>query len=363
MTSKYSISPEIKKATTLPSSFYRDKDSFIANTELLLSASWQFLGDTSLFDDNHNVVPMVIYEDLIDEPVILIRAQDGSIKCLSNVCTHRGNLLINQPGKISHLVCGYHGRKYSLEGKFESMPEFEGVEDFPRICDHLQQIGFGQWHQFYFASLDQKLPFTDIAKDLNERLGFFDISSFKYAPENDKSYRIRAHWALYCDNYLEGFHIPFVHPGLNQAVEYTSYETILYKYCSLQIGYAKKGVEAFNLPEGHPDYGKKIAAYYYWIFPNLMFNFYPWGLSINIVNPKGPEETEVIFKSYVADATKLNRSAGAGLDEVEMEDEAVVESVQKGMKSRFYNTGRFSPTKEKGVHHFHSLIDKFLSEK
>jgi choline monooxygenase len=356
----YHINKDIKKAETLPSSFYTDEEKFRTRTETIFSSSWQLIGDQSLLDDKVNVMPFVLNKGIIDEPIVAIKEKTGEVRCLSNVCTHRGNLLIAAPGKASQLVCGYHGRRFTLDGKVEFMPEFDAAEDFPRSCDHLAEIPLFQWKQFYFVSLSPKYDFSLVAQELNERLDFLELSGLQHNPELDKTYQVRAHWALYCDNYLEGFHIPFVHPGLNQAVEYNSYTTVLQAYSNLQIGYAKDEVEAFKLPKGHPDYGQKVAAYYYWIFPNLMMNFYPWGLSVNIIHPKSPEETEVEYKTYILDKAKLAGSAGAALDEVEMEDEAVVEAVQQGMKSRFYSTGRFSPTKEKGVHHFHSLIAKFL---
>lgn len=359
--SNFSIDPDIRKAETLPSSFYRDEERFYDYSDKLLSSSWQLIGDTSLFDNDVSVVPFTLIKNVINEPLVLTKDKSGEVRCLSNVCTHRGNLLIGKSSKASRLVCGYHGRKFSLEGKVEFMPEFDEAEGYPRSCDHLHPVSVYQWNQFYFVSLNPRFDFDTVARELDERLGFLDIKKFHHKPELDKTYHVRAHWALYCDNYLEGFHIPFVHPGLNQAVEYNSYKTVIQQYSNLQIGYAKDGVEAFDLPENHPDYGKDVAAFYYWVFPNLMLNFYPWGLSINIINPKSASETEVIYKTYVLDEARLEGSAGAALDEVEMEDEEVVESVQQGMKSRFYSTGRFSPTKEKGVHHFHSLIAKFLN--
>ena len=87
-----------------------------------------------------------------------------------------------------------------------------------------------------------------------------------------------------------------------------------------------------------------------------MLNFYPWGLSINIVKPINIKKTKVQFLSYVYDESKLDLGAGASLDKVEREDEFVVEGVQKGINSKFYKAGRFSPSKEKGVHHFHTLL-------
>ena len=92
----------------------------------------------------------------------------------------------------------------------------------------------------------------------------------------------------------------------------------------------------------------------------MMFNFYPWGLSVNIVKPLKTNLTKVEFKSYVWDENKRQSGAGSILDKVEKEDEEIVENVQKGVKSRFYKNGRFSPKMEKGVHHFHKLISNFI---
>lgn len=100
----------------------------------------------------------------------------------------------------------------------------------------------------------------------------------------------------------------------------------------------------------------KIAGLYLFIFPNTMFNFYPWGISVNVVRPVTRSKTVVEFLTYVRDQTLVNQGAGADLHRVELEDEAVVESVQKGIRSRFYSHGRYSPTREQGTHHFQRLI-------
>ena len=126
----------------------------------------------------------------------------------------------------------------------------------------------------------------------------------------------------------------------------------------LTIG--KNSENCFNLPKESVDYGKNVLAYYFWVFPNMMFNFYPWGLSVNIVKPISKDLTKIEFKSYIWDQTKLSKGAGSDLDKVEKEDEEIVELVQKGVSSRYYDKGRFSPSMEQGVHHFHSLISKFI---
>jgi choline monooxygenase len=191
---------------------------------------------------------------------------------------------------------------------------------------------------------------------MQERLPWLPLKDFMYKPELSKSYDVHAHWALYCENYLEGFHIPFVHAGLNAVIDFGNYTTELFDFSNLQLGIAKSSDEIFDLPVSSKDYGKKVAAYYFFVFPNMMFNFYPWGLSINLVQPLGIDKTRVSFLTYVWKQELFNKGAGAGLDEVEMEDEEVVEAVQKGVRSRFYTQGRYSVTREQGTHHFHRMI-------
>ena len=129
------------------------------------------------------------------------------------------------------------------------------------------------------------------------------------------------------------------------------------------MGIADQSSDTFELPRDSPDSGKRIAAYYYWFFPNLMLNFYPWGLSVNIVRPLAVDLTRVTFISYVWKPDRLDRAgAGIGLDRVEREDEAVVEATHKGLKSGFYTRGRYSPTRETGPHHFHRLCLASLVE-
>ena len=107
-------------------------------------------------------------------------------------------------------------------------------------------------------------------------------------------------------------------------------------------------------------HGLRLAAYYGWLFPNLMLNVYPWGLSVNVVEPVSPSHTRVHFRSYVADPSRLAEGAGGALDAVELEDEAAVLSVQRGLRSRLYRQGRYAPHHEQGVHHFHRLLAQAL---
>lgn len=338
--SEFEIEADIRKAITLPSEFYTDERFFELSREKIFARTWQFLGRA---EDVNGLRPSVLLPGFLDEPVLITR-EGETIACLSNVCTHRGKILVESPCEAVNLIrCGYHGRRFSLAGKFLSMPEFDGVENFPSETDDLKRIPFANRDGFLFASIDPIAPLDEFVNDA--AADFEHVGSDGLRLTATREYQVNAHWALYCENYLEGFHIPYVHKTLNEVVDFGTYATEVFRYSSFQIGSDKTGI---------------VAARYLFIFPNLMFNFYPWGISVNIVRPVTPSKTVVEFLTYVTDESELDSGAGADLHGVEMEDEAVVESVQRGIRSRFYSHGRYSPTREPGTHHFHRLIAEFM---
>ncbi len=363
MQRRFVIEPDITRASTLPAWVYSDHAVHESCRERVFARSWQFIADTDSIKVPGQVNPVALLEGMLDEPLLLTRDGADRIHCLSNVCTHRGTVLCADAGHEKSLICRYHGRRFDLDGTFRYMPEFEKAAGFPSEKDSLPRVNFGVFGKWVFASLGAEAVFEEVIKEMKARVGWLPLSDFKLEPSRCRDYLVHANWALYCDNYLEGFHIPFVHASLNEAIDYGAYTTELFKRSVLQLGIAKGGEEAFDLPASSPDRGKRVAAYYWWLFPNTMFNFYPWGCSINVVRPLAVDRTKVSFLSYVWRPEKLERGAGAigALDRVEREDEAVVEAVQRGVRARLYERGRYSPTREQGVHHFHRLLSEALA--
>lgn len=357
----FHVDEDIKKAETLPAKFYRSDEVFKLLKERVFKKSYQWFGSIDdLLPQESYVKPLLFVEGFLEEPFFL-RKDAAGLTCFSNVCTHRGNLIFHHECVSKRIVCGYHGRAWKTDGEFKSMPEFKDVEGFPRACDHLKSFQTAKLGPQLFVGIEPNIDFEQVISKMNERIGFLPLNEFNFDASQSKDYLVNCHWALYCDNYLEGFHIPFVHEDLNAALDYGSYTTELFQNGSLQIGYSSGGEEVFDLPIGHPDEGRAVAAYYYWLFPNMMFNFYPWGLSVNVVRPISKNKTRVLFRSYVWDESKLSEGAGSVLDKVEREDEFVVEGVQKGLQSDTYQSGRFSPTREQGVHHFHRILADSLN--
>ena len=361
MNSSYRIDADITIADTLPGAFYHDAAVYALMRERVFARTWQWLGELHDVVEPGSLSPHELLPGLMNEPLLLARDGLGELRCLSNVCTHRGNLLIKEACRAGRIRCGYHSRRFDLSGRMTFMPEFKEAKNFPSATDNLAHVPFGSWANHGFAALDPVAPLAEFLDAMKTRMQWLPVEQFTFDAALSRDYVIDAHWALYVENYLEGFHIPFVHTGLNEVVDVGSYATELHRYSSLQLAMAKDGEPAFAPPVNSSEHGQSVAAYYWWIFPNLMLNFYPWGLSLNLVQPESINRTRVAFRSYVWDAKKLATGAGAALDQVEMEDEAILRAVQRGTASRFYGNGRYSPSHEQGTHHFHRLLCEFMN--
>ncbi len=357
---RFAVDPDITNARTLDKAFYLDPAVFAQAREKVFATAWHWLGRLDDVAEAGTLAPHELLPGLLDEPVLLSRDAQGTLRCLSNVCTHRANRLVDRPCKAEHIRCAYHSRRFELNGQMRFMPGFEGARNFPSSSDHLPELALGVWANHGFASLAPRLPLGDWLNEMQERLAWLPVQQWADDLSRSRSFEFDAHWALYVENYLEGLHIPFVHPALNQTLDMDNYRYELGHASVLQLALARDGEAAFDPPPGSRDHGLRVAAYYWWLFPNLMFNVYPWGLSVNVVQPLGLSRTRVLFRSFVADPSKLGQGAGGALDPVELEDEAVVLSVQRGIRSRLYSTGRYSPQHEQGTHHFHRLLAQAL---
>jgi choline monooxygenase len=356
----FDIHPDIEQARTLPARFYTDDAVYAALREHVFARSWQWLGDLAALDAPGSAAPHLLAPGLLDEPVLLTRDALGALHCLSNVCTHRGHPVLAQPcANANALRCPYHGRRFGLDGQCLGAPGFDQqVPGFPSSGDALTPLAFGSAFGLGFASLAPAPAFDDWIAPVLGANGMAELP-LVHDPSRDRDYTFDAHWALYVENYLEGLHIPFLHAGLMQALDWPRYRYLLHPHGNLQLALAADGEPAFDAAAGTSE---RIAAYYWWLWPNLMLNFYPWGLSLNHVQPLGPARTRVVFRSYVARPELLDRGAGSALDRVEQEDEAAVEAVQRGMRSRLAPRGRYAPQHERGVHQFHRLLAAALAQ-
>lgn len=350
------IHPDITRAETPPGAFYTSQDVFRHLATTAFAPAWHYAGPAAGVPASGHAAPFTLLPGCLNEELVWVTNLEHNTFCLSNVCTHRGALVVNNVGPLARLQCPYHGRRWGWDGQFQHQPQFREAQDFPRPCDHLAALPHHTFAGMRFVSLAPALPFEEWMADVLEYVGWMPLDTFTEDPARATDYTVRANWALYLDNYLEGLHIPFVHPALNAALDYNAYETRLLRHGNLQIGYAKPGESTFDIPAGWPLHGQPVAGLYFWLFPNLMLNFYPWGISLNVVEPQAVGQSRILFRRYVWRPELMDTGASADLHQTEIEDEAVVESVQRGLQGRIYTRGRYSPTGEACVHHFHRML-------
>ena len=243
------VDPNIAKASTISTDIYTSAAVFEAAKEKIFSQSWQFIGSKEMVKFNGDVQPFTLLPNYLNEPLVLTKDNKGAVNFLSNVCTHRGNIIAyKECSKANNLRCKYHGRLFDLSGKFISMPEFKEVEDFPCETDNLPVLPLFDWGNLLFTALNKKEGADIYLSEMMERLHWLPVKDFIFRPDLSKSFDIDANWALYCENYLEGFHIPFVHASLNAALSFGDYTTELYAKSNLQLGISKDNTDCFDLP-------------------------------------------------------------------------------------------------------------------
>ena len=304
------------------------------------------------------------------EPLIVTCGLEGELRAFYNVCQHRAGPVAAGKGNRKSLQCKYHGWTYGLDGRLLTAPEFEGVQGWCKEEVCLPPVRVEAWGLFIFVNLDPE------AAPLGQTLGTiphevarqgFDINNMGLIERRD--YLVTCNWKVYIDNYLEGYHIPIAHPGLFREVDYDHYRIDTFRYYSSQyapIRPARKD-QAPGRDRRYIRTEEETQALYYWVFPNFMLNFYPDNMQINIILPLDHERTLTIFEWYfqqpgTGEGWESMQQSIAFSDEIQQEDIQICETVQKGLKSRAYDQGRFSVKRENGVHHFQSLVHEFLTK-
>ena len=349
----YRFDPHLPSAETIPASFYVDRSAFDREKQAVFGKSWQLAGRSEQVCEAGQFFTTTV----AGEPILIVRGSDGQLRALSNVCRHRAGPVARGEGKRPVLQCGYHGWTYSLDGRLLATPEFEGVECFERQNVALPAFRIEAWNGLLFVQLDSAAPsLSDFLGDLSAHLSDRDVSGYAIAARKD--WELECNWKVYVDNYLEGYHIPIVHPGLFREIDYPRYRTETLGHYSIQHA-PLRNAERIRVGEGRGE------AEYFWIYPNLMLNVYPDNFSTNLIVPLSPTRTLTIFEWYFRDAQrpevrKQVEETVAFSDEIQIEDIAICEAVQRGLQSSTYQCGRYSPSRENGVHHFHDLYTRSM---
>ena len=347
------IAADLAKAWSLPSHLYFDAEVFSEEREKIFSRCWQLVGHASQL-----VHPGDFFTtELQGEPLLLVRDTKGELRGFYNVCRHRAGPPAEGCGSRKLFRCGYHGWTYDLEGKLISAPEFENVQAFDREHFSLVSVRTEEWFNLIFVNFDQDArPLVESLGELPAQAEHFPFQRMKLFER--RTYEMKCNWKTYVDNYLEGYHLPSVHPGLNRELDYGAYVVEPYQQHVRQFSPIRGAQTGDSTPRRYQEAGKDLTTDYFWTFPNWMLNCYPDNVSLNIVLPIAPERTLAIFEWYLLEESLGAAAAKAAVEfshQIQIEDVAICETVQRNLHSRSYDRGRYSVKQETGVHAFHRM--------
>ncbi len=349
----YDTSAPLAEASTIPAPWYVDARIAELERQTVFSRSWQAMGRI----DQVAHPGQFVTAQIAGEPVVAVRGNDGVLRAFYNVCRHHAAAVVTEPcGHAAILHCPYHGWNYGLDGSLKGMPEFEGVRNFDRGDNGLVPVKVDTWEQFVFVNLDPNAePLSEFLGALVKRVAPLGLSKLHYF--TTKTYNIACNWKVFVDNYLDGgYHVPHLHKGLNSVLDYKQY-TIENedRYCLQSSPMATSAEDAATGATRKGD-----RAWYFWLYPNFMFNCYEGYLDTNLVIPLDVDHCRVVFDFYFSDlsedARAYNEESVAVGNRVQDEDLGICEAVQRGLKSRAYGAGRLSVRREAGEQWFHKLL-------
>lgn len=336
---------DLARAFTIPSRWYTEADFHDVDRKEVLAKGWHYVGSARRLQLEGDYITF----EVAGSPVLIVRNSGNRLRAYYNVCKHRGGpLSMEECGHARMLQCKYHGWTYKLDGSLRGVPRFDRTELFDKKDFGLTSIRLAEWEGLLFVNLSADAPDFEVVVDgISDRIRGCEIDRLQF--HSRVEYKVQCNWKVYVDNYLEGYHLPLVHPELCDNISYADYQTEIHGYYSLQ----------------HASYRDETAerAYYYFVYPNTMLNIYKGRLQVNSVIPLGPRQTNVVFDYFYdmvkgTEAQKFISDDIEFSDRVQQEDIEICEFVQKGLESDAYDRGRFSTDTEAGVHHFQSLLKK-----
>ena len=350
----YDAGLPLERAATPPSGWYTDPRMYELERERVFFKHWQAVGHAGQVAAPGSYFTL----DLCGEPLVVARDADGKLGAYYNVCRHRGAVVACGEGTAKSLNCPYHGWVYGLDGRLcGGPPEFEGVEGFVRGENGLTPVRVETFGPFIFVNLDPAAPpLLESLGDVPAQTAADRLGERAFAAR--RVYEVPCNWKVYIDNYLEAYHVPHVHPSLNQVLDYGAYVTEPLGPRVLQTTPTRAA--AADAPSAFSTYapaGSRTA--YWWVFPGFLLNVYANSMSGNYIRPLGPDRTLCVFDFFFARPDGVAASIAAS-HQVQLEDMKICEAVQTGLRSRSYRTGRYSVARENGLRHFHVLLAKAL---
>jgi len=352
----YDAGAPLAEAATIPAEWYTDVRIAELERRTVFDTTWQMVGRV----DQVAAPGQYLTATVAGEPVVVVRGDDRVLRGFFNVCRHHAAAVMTEPcGRARQLRCPYHGWTYGLDGAFKSAPELDGVRSFDPAKNGLVPVDVATWEQLVFVHLrPDPVPLADFLGDVTRQVEPLGLGSLQFLER--RTWELRCNWKVFVDNYLDGgYHVPFLHKGLNSILDYKAYTIENFgRACLQKSPIDPTGGETMTANVRHGQ------ALYYWLYPNLMLNWYEGYLDTNLVIPLGIDRMMVVFDFYFADtspeAAERNRQSMAVSERIQDEDHAICESVQRGLSSRAYQKGRLSVRREAGEHLFHRLLSEDL---
>ncbi len=353
------IDSDISQAWSIPAMFYTDSEVCALENQRIFARSWQVVGHRGQLAKPGDFFTT----ELLGEPLLLVRGARNELRGFYNVCRHRAGPPADGCGSRKLFRCGYHGWTYGLDGALISAPEFEGQAGFDPKQFTLTAVRAEEWSNLIFVNLDPD------AEPLLQSLGQFPQQAERFHFDGMKlferrTYDMKCNWKTYVDNYLEGYHLPSVHPGLNRELDYNAYTVEPHARYVRQFSPIRGAQPGDATPRLYAEAAENLTTDYFWAFPNWMLNCYPDNISLNIVLPVSADRSLAIFEWYLPEGNLDNAVAQASVefsDQVQVEDVGICETVQKNLHSRSYQRGRYSIKQETGVHAFHRMYAEVMN--
>ncbi len=378
------VDDDIRRAETLPARAFVDPEFARVERETVCARAWVLLPERAAAGAGTGEDARPLAEALsprgarapvalLGRPYFLQRGwEDDALRLFPNVCTHAWYPLVQGPGRGSAIVCAQHGRRFDCAGRFVSQPGFGGGSpDFPREEDHLRAFPVEAWGPFLFACLGRPAaPLSDVLAPVRESLASFPLERLARRPQPQEAREVAGNWKQHAWNYLDKLHISYVHRapgGLADAIDLATYAVEIYPWAVLQWAWARRPEEGFDpglLPPRLRDPERRVFALWWFVFPNVALNFYPWGLSVNVFFPaERPDRTLFEWRHYVLDEEKYAARDRVWLsDQVDREDLDAIAQALRGARSGLAPRGRFAPGEEAAPHWFHRLVSRLLTE-
>ena len=353
--SRFDPTLPIERAFTPPASWYVRPEFLELERERVFRRTWQAVGRLDQVPRPGDYFAGCI----VDDPYVVVRDQEGSLRAFHNVCRHHAAEVCAGDGNLTELACPYHGWTYRLDGRLSRAPRLGQNDVFDREQFSLKPAAVQAWGPLIFIHLgDKPGPLEAQLAQLAPRLAASSTGDLKFVAR--RSYEVRCNWKVYVDNYLDGgYHVSVLHKALAGQLDLDTYVTELFERVSVQSCRSPEKAPA----EAGGDFAERIGdeALYAFVYPNFMLNRYGPILDTNLVVPVGHDRTRVIFDFYFRDTEGssakefIERSIDAS-HRVQEEDVSICESVQRGLGSPAYDRGVYAAGVEMAAHHFHRLL-------